>query len=439
MNNDKKQKLLLEYLVSSPDTFALCQGIINPDYFVPELRYGVEFVKEYYNEYHTTPSLDQIEAESGVMLKPKEVTPDQVQYCALEVESFCKRQAFLSALVEGVKFAKEDQYGDAFALVQSALEVSLNANLGVHYFEDVEERLARMMQSNTTMSTGWSEVDDALFGGISRKELLLVSANSGGGKSITLANLATHFVEEGRTVLYISLELSEDVVAQRFDTMFTGIGRKEWKHNVNEITTRLQIEKEKSGTLDIKYMSGGTTANEIRSYLKEYYLKFKRYPDLLCLDYIDEMGANEKVSADNVFEKDKRTSTQLRQLGVDFDMATATASQLNRSAVGNPDLNHAHIAGGISKINVCDVYFSIVMTDVMKAQGEAMFKMQKTRNSDGVGTVIHLAWDAKYLRIRDGNGSRPKGLEFVAKEKVNTPNTSLNEVVTNSLYDLMDD
>jgi hypothetical protein len=441
--NNKKQKVLLELLISSPDTFALCNNIVEPSYFNPELRNCVEFIKEYYEQHHTTPPPMLIEAESGVELELYDVTEDNIHYCAVQVEEFCKKGAMSHAVLQAAKHVNEGNYPDCLPLIQAAMEVSLNQDLGLRYFDTVEERLARMQQDNPTMATGWSNIDDALFGGISRKELLLVSANSGGGKSITLGNLATHFIEGGRDVLYLTLELSEDVVAQRFDTMFTGIGRRDWKCHVSEITTRLEVEGNKEGTgiLDIKYMPQGTNANAIRAYLKEYYLKYKKYPDLLCLDYLDEMSPIETVSADNVFEKDKRTSSQLRQIGVDFNMAVATASQLNRSAVGATEHNHSQIAGGISKIHLADVYWSIIMTDIMKAQGECVFVIQKTRNSDGVGRVVQLEWDSKYLRIRD-RGIRPSSMKR-GNSIPSTVNTDLDSPITsgagNGLVDLMHD
>lgn len=426
MNNENKECLLLDYLISSPDTFALCQSIIEADYFAPELRQAVDFIREYYDEYHTTPSPKQIEAESGVELEKSEITPDQVRYCAVEVETFCKRRAVELAYANGIKHVQDDDYGAALKMMQDAMEVSLHRNLGVRYFETVEERLERMLEHGDLIPTGWDTCDELLFGGWGRGELLMCAANSGGGKSIALGNLAVHGVELGEEVLYVTFELSEDLVGQRFDTMFTGIGRKVWKDNISGIVQGVKTQSEKSGSLTIKYMSRGTKASEIRSYLKEYYLKYKKYPDRILVDYLDEMEPNEKISADNIFQRDKACAGELRQLGVDFDMAVATASQLNRDAVKTDDHNHSHIAGGISKINICDVYFTIIMTDIMKAKGICMFKFQKTRNSDGVGSTVHLAWDSKYLRMRDDDGriTLPSEETPQLESAVNTPTAS---------------
>ncbi len=100
-----------------------------------------------------------------------------------------------------------------------------------------------------------------MYGGISRGELFLVSANSGGGKSITLANLGFNFLARKKNVLYISLELSEPVIAQRYDTMFTGISRRDWKGHISEISTRVFNAGAENGILDIKQMQHSTGAD----------------------------------------------------------------------------------------------------------------------------------------------------------------------------------
>jgi len=412
----KKQKLLIEFLISSSDTFALCQNIVDPSYFDPEFRNSVEFIKQYYNDYSTTPNPHQIEAESNQKFETYDIQPDEIKYCAREIEKFCKHSAMKKASLAMPQLIKEGKYAEAEELVKGAVLVSLTNELGLRYFDTVEERLERMLKEDPTFPTGWTGVDNALFGGISRKELLLVSANSGGGKSITLANLAFNFANAGQNVLYISLELSEDVVAQRFDTMFTGISRRNWKEHTDEISKRVKTAAKDAGVIDIIQMPSGTTSNQIRAYLKEFYLHYDMTPDLLILDYLDNMSPNEHVSADNVFEKDKRSSEQLRQIGVDYNMFIATASQLNRSAVGAVEHNHSQIAGGISKINVADVYWSIIMTEEMRAMGKIVFILQKTRNSDGLGIQVHLRWDGKYLRIVDEDGDEPAPLIFKKKE-----------------------
>ena len=399
----EKQFLLIEYMISNSDIFALVQNILEAKYFDPELRPIIKFIKQYFEKYHSTPTPEQIKAETGYKLTTKQLTPDQIQYCAEEIEKFCRRKALEIAVLSSPQWIENNEYQKLEDEIRKAITISLKNDLGLRYFENIEQRLNSLLNENQTQSTGWKELDDALFGGISRKELVLVSANSGGGKSITLANLGYNFVYQGLNVLYISLELSEHVVAQRFDSMFTGIGRREWKNKVDEIAVRLKQIKENQniGVIDIVHMPSGTTPADIRAYLKNYYLHYKMMPDLLIVDYLDLMYPNQKVDYSDIWTKDKLCSEQLRDIGVEYNMFVATASQLNRSAVGETYHNHSMIAGGISKVNTADVYWSIIMSDEMRAAGEIAFQLQKTRNSDGVGRIIYLKWDPRTLRITD--------------------------------------
>lgn len=418
--DSKKQRLLIEFLISSSDTFAICQSIIQSEYFDPEYRQSIDFIKEYFDKYSSTPSPRQLEAEAGQVYETCTIMPDEIKYCCAEIEKFCKHSAMKRASNSLPALIKEGNYAEAEELVKDAVMISLTNDLGLRYFEDVDARIDRMLNENPTTGTGWRDVDDALFGGISRKELLLVSANSGGGKSLCLANLAFNFITKGFNVLYISLELSEDIIAQRFDTMFTGISRKVWKDNTEEISTRIKAagNDEENGILDVIQMPSGTTSHQIRAYLKEFNLHYNMMPDLLVLDYLDNMAPNEFVKADNVFEKDKRSSEQLRQIGIDHNMYIATASQLNRDAIGATTHDHSQIAGGISKINVADVYWSIIFTEQMRAMGKIIFILQKTRNSDGLGTQIHLKWEQKFLRFIDSDSDG--GFEIKLKDKPKT-------------------
>lgn len=408
-SNNNKQRLLVEYLISSPDAFALCKGIVKSEYFDPEYRKSVDFIHTYYDKYSATPSTEQIEAETELKLRKHEITRDQILYVSDQVETFCRRRAVQQAIVAAPKMIAEGDYGKVEQMIRDAISVTLNRDIGLNYFADPLSRLESQIAVPSRTSTLWGAVDECLGGGLARREIILFSANSGGGKSITLANLALNFLAQDKypgskqkmDVLYISLELSEEMIAQRFDTMYTGISSVIWQSKYKEIAESVGDIGNHMGRLTIKRMPSGTNANAIRAYIKEFELKNGYVPDLLVIDYLDLMGSNEHVSADNVFEKDKRAAEQLRDILFDYNMFGATASQQNRSAIDAPELNHSHIAGGISKVNTVDWYVSIVMNATMKAAGEIGFVFLKTRSSDGVGKQVYLKWDNATLRIKN--------------------------------------
>lgn len=405
-NNNNKQRLLLEYLISSPDTFALCKGIVKSDYFDPEYRKTVDFLHTYYDKYSATPDPDQVVAETGVKLKRQEITHDKLKYCADEIEHFCQRGALVRAVIKSGKLIEDNNYGEVERIIRDAITVSLNKDLGLDYFSDPMKRLTDAAVEADRTPIKWDEFDDLLGGGLARGEMLMFSANSGGGKSIAMANVGINMLAQGLNVLYISLELSEVLIAQRYDMMFTGVPSVVWKENMREIAYTIDALSGKMGKLTIKRMPVGTNSNQIRAYLKEYELKNGFVPDVLIVDYLDIMGPNEKVAAENVFEKDKRSAEQLRDIGEDFNMFIITASQQNRSAVDAQELNHSHIAGGISKINTVDWSVSIILSPTMKAAGEIGFCFLKTRSSDGVGKTIYMKWENSSLRIK--NLAKPK-------------------------------
>lgn len=440
-----KQEALIEMLLGSPDTFARCETILLPDYFNPELKNVVRFVKEYYAQYNSVPDIFQIKAETGRALQERNPETEQINWTLNETESFCRHRGIVKAIGESLQEIQDGNYGGVVEKVQAAAEISLHRHSGLDYFVEIEERIKQELNSPKLMSLGWKELDDLLGGGMARGELLLVAAPSGGGKSLLLANLGYNFLEQQYNVMFLSLELSVSRIAQRYDQMFTGIDNVSWKWRTEEVITGLQSihSSGRMGNLDITKMPSETTPNEVRSLLKEFYLKKGYYPDLLIVDYLDEMSPNQFVSADNVAEKDKQISSQLRQVGEDFDALTATASQLNREAIDSPIRTHAHIAGGMGKIRVSDAFVVVDMTPQQKARGVFEMQLLKTRNSDGVGSTIFLEWVREYLRIRDGNKSDKGKLEFVRKEQDNSKNDNdpeelveSNDETINALFDM---
>lgn len=347
MVKSKKQKLMIEYLLSSPDTYIICKTILKADYFNPEYRQAVNFIHNYHDEYNAIPSLDLIQAETDTSFEIRPITRDEIEYCSTEVEKFCRQRGCEQAVEKASLLLNKDQPEMIESIIKDAVSISLNKDIGSDYFQNVRSRLERLAKEPQRISTGWKDIDDLLGGGLARSELILWSANSGGGKSVTLANLAINMVMRKLNVLYVTLELSTDMVEQRFDAMFTGIPTVNWLPNMDKIITEVSEIGEDYGKLIVHRMPTGTTANTIRGFLKEFELKNGYIPDLLIVDYLDAMGANEHVSADNIHEKDKRATEQLRDILIDYSMMGATASQQNRCLALDTNVT---LLGGITKL-----------------------------------------------------------------------------------------
>jgi hypothetical protein len=371
----------------------------------------VQFIGEYYEGFNALPSPKIIEAEGGVGLEIQQITRDEIEYCSKEIEKFCKHKALQSAIVKAsAEIAKGDGSGDFDyeQLVRDAMLISLSRDIGIDYFDDPEARIRDHAENKQRVSTGWDDVDDALGGGLARGETALFCANSGSGKSVTLNNLAMNFCAQGYHVLCLSLELSEALIAQRFDIMYTGIPSVMHKVKMDELSEAIAkiSHQQQNGSITIKWMPSDTNAIQMRGYIKEYELKNGYVPDMLIVDYLDLMGTNNKVSSENIWAKDKAATEQLGDILKFYDMFGATASQLNRSAIEAEELNQGHTAGGISKVNTVDWQIAILHNPAMKAQGEIMFQFLKARSSDAVGRKIFLKWDNTFLRILNNDKKR---------------------------------
>jgi replicative DNA helicase len=152
-------------------------------------------------------------------------------------------------------------------------------------------------------------------------------------------------------------------------------------------------------------MPSGKTANDIRSYIKEYEIKTGRRIDALLIDYLDlMMPVGVKVSAENLFVKDKYVSEELRNLSMELNTITVTASQLNRAAVEEVEFDHSHISGGLSKIQTADNVIGIFTSRAMRERGRYQIQLMKTRSSSGVGAKVDLEFDIDTLKISDIEG-----------------------------------
>jgi len=287
-------------------------------------------------------------------------------------------------------------------MVKDAVQIGLARDMGTDYFADPRARLMGLKDKNGQVSTGWDTMDRKLFGGFNRGELNIFAGGSGSGKSLFLANLGVNFALTGLNVVYLTFELSEALVSMRVDSMTTDIPSRDIFKSIDDVEMKVKMIGKKSGAFQVKYMPTGKNANDIRSYLKEYEIKTGKKVDVLLVDYLDLMHPiAARISAENLFVKDKYVSEELRNLAMELNTIFVTASQLNRSSVEEIEFDHSHISGGISKINTADNLIGIFTSRAMRERGRYQIQLMKTRSSSGVGQKIDLEFDVDSLRIRD--------------------------------------
>jgi archaellum biogenesis ATPase FlaH len=397
------QKLYIEFLLSDPELYARCQAIIDAEYFDRKLRKSVKFIQEHVNGYSVAPTPEQLKAQTGVEFTlVKDIDARHDEWFLDDFEQFCKHKALANAILNSTDLLEENQFGAVEKMIKDAVQVSLAKNLGTDYYTEPAERLRNLKTLNGGTSTGWQTMDSKLFGGFNKGELNIFAGGSGAGKSIFLQNLALNWSLMRLNVIYVSLELSENLTAMRMDAMNTGYSTKDLYKNLDDVDLRIKMQKKKAGSIQIVQLTSGCTINDIRAYLKEYTVQTGIRPDCILIDYLDlMMPAQKKVPPSDLFIKDKFVSEELRNLAVELDILFATASQLNRGAVDEIEFDHSHIAGGLSKIQTADNVIGIFSSRAMRERGRIQIQFMKTRSSSGVGQKVDLEFDINTLRLRD--------------------------------------
>ena len=396
------QKLYLEMFMSDAETFVRCQNIFEPENFDRKLQEVAGFITKYVDQYKVMPEASIVNASCSSDMNPAALPKENYEWLLNEFEQFSRHKSLERAILASADLLEKGDYNPVEKLIKDAIQISLNKDMGTDYFEDPRARLEMLKNSNGQISTGWPSIDKKLYGGFNRGELNIWCAASGGGKSLFLANLGCNWALNGLNVLYLTFELSENLVAMRMDSMLTEIPTREIFKNLDDVELKVRVTGKRAGTIQIKYMPSGKTANDIRSYLKEYQVKKGFPPDIILIDYLDlMMPLSVKVSPSDLFVKDKYVSEELRNLAMETQAIVCTASQLNRSAVEEIEFDHSHISGGLSKIQTADNVIGIFTSRAMKERGRYQIQFMKTRNSSGVGQKVDLEFDVDTLRIKD--------------------------------------
>jgi KaiC/GvpD/RAD55 family RecA-like ATPase len=401
---EELQKLYIEFLLAEKDLFVRCSAITDKKYFSRRYQPVVEFIQSHVDNYGDLPTHEQIVAKTGQQVDDitNKVTDDHKNWFMDEYEKFCRHKALEGAILASADKLEKNEYGAVEQLIKDAVGIGLAKNFGLNYWDDPAGRIQTIKDNRGQNSTGWESLDKVLYGGFNPGELNIFAGGSGSGKSLFMQNMALNWALAGKNVVYVSLELSEELCSMRLDAMLTGMSTKDVMKNVEDVELKVRMASKKAGVLQIIQMKNGSTVNDIKAYVKEYQIQKGIKVDALFVDYLDlMMPVTVKVNPSDQFIKDKFVSEELRNLATELHILFVTASQLNRTAVDEVEFDHSHIAGGISKINTADNLIGIFSSRAMRERGRVQIQFMKTRSSSGVGTKLDLGYNMETLRITD--------------------------------------
>ena len=372
------------------------------------LRVFVSKIFEYRRKYGVHPtdkilaSILRTELENYSDAAKKQVRDYFARVCIKSVQDaqyiketsldFCKKQKLKEALMKSVDLIQSSSYDEVRQLIDEALKLGTDNNFGHDFIRDFELRYE--IKARSPVSTGWEKIDQLTKKGLGIGELGVVIAPTGAGKSMVLAHLGSQAIKAGKNVVHYTLELSEAVTGQRYDSCISQIPLSTLFHQKDEV---LESISDLGGNLIIKeYPTKSASPNTIRTHLEKL-KKRKHKIDMILVDYADLLKPctnfkEKRNELESIYEN-------LRAIAQEFKCPIWTASQTNRSGLNAEVVTMESISEAFNKCFVADFICSISRTIRDKSANTGRMYIAKNRNGPD-GLVFPLFMDTSNVQIK---------------------------------------
>lgn len=326
------------------------------------------------------------------------VVPAEEEYIRKHLGTFIRTQATKLAVLESLDLIKENRWEEIVEKVQEATTAGLKMeSMGLNYFQDPERRILERANREEAriVPTGIPELDDHLSGGIRRKQLGLVAGATGRGKTIALEWFGKQAIIAGEQVLYVSLEIPEEDIAFRYDSLISQVPAREMSDRVQDVIRNVKLMKGRyENKLFIKeYPADSATVNNIKTYYKQLCQQGFR-PGVVIVDYLDLIKPHRQYN-DTYQELDAITKA-LHGFAKEYDIAVWTATQLNRGGISNENPDETTIAGSLAKLFTVDIAIFLAQNNAERE--DDMLRLLVTKNRSGrAGRTVKI--DTDYSRF----------------------------------------
>ena len=361
-------------------------------------------IQSYMNNYDGIPSLEilQIEIE-----KRKDISEDIFKEAITLVNSFrhekvdqdwlldttekwCKERAIYLALMESVKLAdgrdKTKNREAIPSILSEALGVSFDDHIGHDYLQDAQERFEFYHRKEDKIPFDLDFFNKITKGGLPNKTLNVALAGTGVGKSLFMCHCASSCLSQGKNVLYITLEMAEEKIAERIDANLLGVNIKELSELPKQLfeTKVEKIAKKTQGTLIIKeYPTASAHAGHFKSLLSELSIKKGFAPDIIFIDYLNICSSSRyKGTIVNSYSFIKAIAEELRGLAVEANVPIVSATQTTRAGFGSSDVELTDTSESFGLPATADLMFALISTEELEDMNQIMVKQLKNRYND---------------------------------------------------------
>ena len=338
-------------------------------------------------------------------------TPSEFNWLIDTTEKWCRDRAIYLALMESIQLAdgKDDTKGrDAIPTILSdALAVSFDTNVGHDYLTDYEERYESYHKKEDKIPFDLEYFDKITKGGLPNKTLNIALAGTGVGKSLFMCHVASSVLLQGKNVLYITLEMAEEKIAERIDANLlnvpiqdiTDLPKVMFEDKVTNIAQKTQ------GTLIIKeYPTASAHSGHFKALLQELALKKSFKPDIIFVDYLNICASSRYRAGSNVnsYSYIKAIAEELRGLAVEANLPIVSATQTTRSGFGSSDVDLTDTSESFGLPATADLMFALISTEDLEPLNQIMVKQLKNRYNDPtVNKRFIVGIDRAKMRLYD--------------------------------------
>jgi replicative DNA helicase len=439
---ERLELTILRNLIFNEDYARKVVPFIQPEYFEQRIEKivfeeTVQFIAKY-NSSITIEALgieidnrrDLTESENkdiSDLVSKLHNAPVENQWVIDTTEKWCRDRAIYLALMESIHIAdgKDEKKGrDAIpSILSDALSVSFDNNIGHDYLQNYEERYEYYHRKEDKIPFDLEFFNKITKGGLPNKTLNICLAGTGTGKSLFMCHFASSVLLQGKNVLYITLEMAEEKIAERIDAnllnvpiqQLADLPRQMFETKVNGISKKTQ------GTLIIKeYPTASAHSGHFKALLNELALKKSFRPDIIFIDYLNICSSSRFKGGSNInsYTLIKSIAEELRGLAVEFNVPICSATQTTRSGFASSDVEITDTSESFGLPATADLMFALISTEELEDLGQIMVKQLKNRYNDPtMNKRFVVGIDRAKMRLYDVEQSAQNDILDSGKEK----------------------
>jgi len=423
------EQTILKNLLTEEPYMRKVLPFIKPEYFQGVYNILFKEIAQFVGKYNKLPTHDAFKIEldqnerlgsdqyhAAMEILPNIFTPEKAdeQWLADTTEKWCQDRAIHNAIMESISIIdgkhKELTKNALPDLLSKALGVSFDTNIGHDYLQDAANRYDFYHEQEERISFDLDYFNRITKGGLPNKTLNVALAGTGVGKSLFMCHVAASALTQGRNVLYITMEMAEERIAERIDANLLDVPIDQLEMLTKEMLTSKvhKIASKTNGKLIIKeYPTGSAHTGHFRALLNELKLKKNFMPEMIFIDYLNICASSRMKGMGgsiNSYTYIKAIAEELRGLAVEFNVPIMTATQTTRSGYSNSDVGLEDTSESFGLPATADLMFALISSEELEQLGQIMVKQLKNRYNDpGNNKRFVIGIDKSRMKLMDAD------------------------------------